>query len=191
MVKLFSPTGAATWLVSELDPEQPDIAFGLADLGFGCPELGSFRVSELQSVRGPFGAGAARPCAQPSPAFPVRVAFGAAQSRKKSIESLGPGKKRSPFSIERAQFFAPLDFRRPPKLFSLPQDAIKPLLTEWRFNRFFDRTCPHSSAAAALRERLYFEQTVRGFTSASTPSSCPTIHSKSGTSPRIIFRIAP
>ena len=50
VVKLFSPTGTATWLVSELDPEEPDVAFGLADLGFGSPELGSFRVSELQSV---------------------------------------------------------------------------------------------------------------------------------------------
>ena len=60
VVKLFNPTGAATWLVSELDPEEPDVAFGLADLGFGSPELGSFRISELRSVRGPFGLGLER-----------------------------------------------------------------------------------------------------------------------------------
>ena len=60
VVKLFDPSGAATWLVSELDPEEPDIAFGLADPGFGSPELGSFRVSELRSVRGPFGLGIER-----------------------------------------------------------------------------------------------------------------------------------
>ena len=60
VVKLFDPTGAATWLVSELDPEEPDVAFGLADLGFGSPELGSFRISELRSVRGPFGLGIKR-----------------------------------------------------------------------------------------------------------------------------------
>ena len=60
VVKLFDPTGAAAWLVSELAPEEPDVAFGLADLGFGSPELGSFRISELQSVRGPFGFGIER-----------------------------------------------------------------------------------------------------------------------------------
>lgn len=55
VVKLFVPWGAATWLLSELDPEDEDIAFGLCDLGFGCPELGSVRLSELESVRGPGG----------------------------------------------------------------------------------------------------------------------------------------
>jgi hypothetical protein len=54
-VKLFTPWGAATWLLSELDPSDPDIAFGLCDLGMGFPELGSVRLSELESVRGPFG----------------------------------------------------------------------------------------------------------------------------------------
>ena len=29
--------------------------FGLADLGFGCPELGVFSLSEIASVRLPFG----------------------------------------------------------------------------------------------------------------------------------------
>jgi hypothetical protein len=55
VVKLFAPWGAATWLLSELDPEDPDLAFGLCDLGFGCPELGNVRLSELESVKGPFG----------------------------------------------------------------------------------------------------------------------------------------
>ena len=51
VVKLFNPCGAATWLLTELDPEDPDIAFGLCDLGMGCPELGSVRLSELESVK--------------------------------------------------------------------------------------------------------------------------------------------
>lgn len=55
VVKLFCPWGAATWLLTELDPEEPDIAFGLCDLGMGCPELGSVSLSEIQSVRGPGG----------------------------------------------------------------------------------------------------------------------------------------
>ena len=55
VVKLFTPDGAATWLLSEIDPEEPDIAFGLCDLGVGCPELGSVRISEIESARGPLG----------------------------------------------------------------------------------------------------------------------------------------
>lgn len=55
VVKLFCPWGGATWLLTELDPDDPDIAFGLCDLGMGFPELGSVRISELESVRGPGG----------------------------------------------------------------------------------------------------------------------------------------
>lgn len=35
VVKLFTPDGGATWLLTELDPDDPDIAFGLCDLGMG------------------------------------------------------------------------------------------------------------------------------------------------------------
>ncbi|HWW55410.1 MAG TPA: DUF2958 domain-containing protein [Sphingopyxis sp.] len=59
VVKFFSPVGSATWLATELD-EDGDTLFGLADLGFGCPELGSFSLSELASVRLPFGLGIER-----------------------------------------------------------------------------------------------------------------------------------
>jgi hypothetical protein len=55
VVKLFTPDAAATWLLSELDPEDPDIAFGLCDLGIGCPEMGSVRISEIESIRGKLG----------------------------------------------------------------------------------------------------------------------------------------
>lgn len=55
VVKLFSPDGGCTWLLTEIDPEDPEIAFGLCDLGFGCPELGSVSLSELESVRGQLG----------------------------------------------------------------------------------------------------------------------------------------
>ena len=55
VVKLFTPDAGCTWLLTELDPDEPDIAFGLADLGMGCPELGSVRISELESVRGRLG----------------------------------------------------------------------------------------------------------------------------------------
>lgn len=55
VVKFFTPDAGCTWLLTELDPENPDIAFGLCDLGMGCPELGSVRISELESVRGKLG----------------------------------------------------------------------------------------------------------------------------------------
>jgi hypothetical protein len=54
VVKFFNPVGAATWLATELD-EDGDTLFGLADLGFGCPELGSFSLSEIAALRLPFG----------------------------------------------------------------------------------------------------------------------------------------
>ena len=54
LVKFFNPVGAATWLATELD-EDGDTLFGLGDLGFGFPELGSFSLSELTSLRLPFG----------------------------------------------------------------------------------------------------------------------------------------
>ena len=54
VVKLFNPVGAATWLATELDADG-DTLFGLADLGFGCPELGSFSLSEIEALRLPFG----------------------------------------------------------------------------------------------------------------------------------------
>ena len=59
VVKFFNPLGAATWLATELYADG-DTLFGLADLGFGCPELGTFSLSELASVRLPFGLGIER-----------------------------------------------------------------------------------------------------------------------------------
>jgi hypothetical protein len=60
VVKLFVPWGAGTWLLTELDPENPDIAFGLCDLGMGCPELGNVSIAEIESIRGPGGLGIER-----------------------------------------------------------------------------------------------------------------------------------
>jgi len=55
VVKLFTPDANCTWLLTELDPEEPDIAFGLCDLGMGFPELGSVSITELSQVRGRLG----------------------------------------------------------------------------------------------------------------------------------------
>lgn len=58
VVRFFNPVGQATWLATEIDED--DVLFGLADLGSGTPELGSFALEELQSIRLPFGLGIER-----------------------------------------------------------------------------------------------------------------------------------
>jgi hypothetical protein len=51
IVKFFTPDSNWTWYASEFDGD--DLFFGLA-VGFE-PELGYFRLSELQSIRGALG----------------------------------------------------------------------------------------------------------------------------------------
>lgn len=55
VVKLFTPNAGATWLLSEIDPDDQDHAFGLCDLGHGFPELGYVSLQELAALRGPWG----------------------------------------------------------------------------------------------------------------------------------------
>lgn len=54
ILKLFNPVGPATWLASEL-ADDDDTLFGMADLGFGCPELGAFSLCEIARIRLPYG----------------------------------------------------------------------------------------------------------------------------------------
>lgn len=54
VVKLFTPDAGATWLLSELAADG-DTAFGLCDLGLGCPELGYVSLTELRRLRGRLG----------------------------------------------------------------------------------------------------------------------------------------
>lgn len=52
VVKFFNPYGSATWLFTEAEKTDDDlILFGLCDLGFGTPELGSVSLNELESVK--------------------------------------------------------------------------------------------------------------------------------------------
>ena len=60
VVKWFTPFGAATWLITEIDPDNRLLAFGLADLGLGYPEKGFVSVSEVQGLKGPGGLGVER-----------------------------------------------------------------------------------------------------------------------------------
>ena len=74
VVKWFNAGGTGTWLLSELDPEYPDeCGFGLADLGFGTPELGSIGLLELTEYRGPFGLGIERDIHFTANLFPIHL----------------------------------------------------------------------------------------------------------------------
>ena len=53
VVRLFTPDAHATWLLTELDPDDGDRAFGLCDVGIGMPALGHVRLSDLAAIRGP------------------------------------------------------------------------------------------------------------------------------------------
>ena len=55
VVKLFTPNAGATWLLTEIDPDDEDRAFGLCDLGQGFPELGYVSLQELAQLRGRWG----------------------------------------------------------------------------------------------------------------------------------------
>ena len=88
VVKFFNPVGAATWLVTEMDPDENDYLFGLADLGMGFPELGGISLSELQSYRGPLGLGIERDLYF-RPKFPISVYAEAARGARGIVES-GP-----------------------------------------------------------------------------------------------------
>lgn len=51
--KLFTPWGAATWLITGIEG---GILYGFADLGMGCVEWGGIAsVEELEAIKGPLG----------------------------------------------------------------------------------------------------------------------------------------
>ncbi|MFW7342273.1 DUF2958 domain-containing protein [Pollutimonas sp. H1-120] len=53
VVRLFTPDAHVTWLLTELDPEDGDTAYGLIDLGIGMPDVGTVQLSALASIVGP------------------------------------------------------------------------------------------------------------------------------------------
>lgn len=55
VVKLFTPDARATWLLTEIDPDDETRCFGLCDLGLGCPEMGWTSLPEIEALRGPLG----------------------------------------------------------------------------------------------------------------------------------------
>lgn len=58
VAKFFDPCGSWTWYLMNQDPNDPDYLWGIVD-GFEI-EIGSFSLSELQSVKGRLGLGIER-----------------------------------------------------------------------------------------------------------------------------------
>lgn len=81
VVKFFNPLGAGTWLFSEIDG---DILFGLCDLGFGCAELGSASLSEIEALRLPFGLPSSAIC------FLKGASRSRSMPRRRAPEALSP-----------------------------------------------------------------------------------------------------
>jgi hypothetical protein len=91
VVKYFDPCGAATWIITELMPAEgdgvePDILYGLCDLGMACPELGYVSLAELKSVRGRLGLGIERDLYF-NARYPLSVYAHAADRRGRIVES--------------------------------------------------------------------------------------------------------
>ena len=55
VVKLFTPDAACTWLIVHINPDYPEVAWGLCDLGLGHPETGPVYLSGIAMVRGRLG----------------------------------------------------------------------------------------------------------------------------------------
>lgn len=56
VVRLFAPDGPQSWLLTEIDPQNDDLAFGLCDLGTGDPEPGYVSLAWLSAAAsGPLG----------------------------------------------------------------------------------------------------------------------------------------
>ncbi len=75
VVKLFTPDAQCTWLLTELGND--DIAFGLCDLGMGCPELGFVCMREIRELRGHSAFPSSAICistrTKPFPPMPARL----------------------------------------------------------------------------------------------------------------------
>ena len=87
-LKLFNPCGAATWLITEMDPDDHDQLFGLADLGMGFPELGYASLSSLAAIRLPYGLAIERDIRFRAK-YPLSVYTAAARAEGRIVES-GP-----------------------------------------------------------------------------------------------------
>ena len=51
VLRLFMPDGSCSWRLAALDPDYPNLAFGLVDRGGRLPEFAIMRLSEMSGLR--------------------------------------------------------------------------------------------------------------------------------------------
>jgi hypothetical protein len=88
VVKLFNPVGAATWLLTEIDPDDETVAWGLCDLGMGFPEFGTVSLTELADYRGRLGLGIERDFYFEARG-PISAYIAAANKAERIVEDIG------------------------------------------------------------------------------------------------------
>ena len=88
VVKLFNPCGGATWLLTEIDPDDETVAWSLCDLGMGFPELGTVSLTELSAYRGRFGLGIERDLHFKAQG-PISAYIAAASTAGRIVEQIG------------------------------------------------------------------------------------------------------
>lgn len=101
IVKLFTPDANATWLLTELNADSEDLAFGLCDLGLDEPELGYVSLAELAEARGPLGL----PIERDLTFAPTRT-IAAYASRPASIGASSPSRPNQPPAFGSVAFLA-------------------------------------------------------------------------------------
>jgi hypothetical protein len=87
VVKLFDPCGAGTWLLTEIDPDDETVAWGLCDLGMGFPEFGTVSLTELGEYRGRLGLGIERDLYFTAPG-PISAYIEAASKADRIVENI-------------------------------------------------------------------------------------------------------
>jgi len=60
IAKFFNPTGAGTWFATEYDPQSKNFFGYVSIFGDWNDEWGYFSLTELESLKGPFGLGIER-----------------------------------------------------------------------------------------------------------------------------------
>lgn len=55
VIRLFTPDADAVWLITEQDPDQPEIFYGISDLGVGRPDTAPIPLGDLHRMRGRHG----------------------------------------------------------------------------------------------------------------------------------------
>ncbi|WP_414714262.1 DUF2958 domain-containing protein [Sphingomonas sp.] len=74
LIRIKVADSDASWLVTEIDPDDHDLAYGLADAGIGLPEQGHFRLSTLADATGALGGRAERDRSfKPAPGMTLAV----------------------------------------------------------------------------------------------------------------------